>query len=484
MSIQEKDVQSPLDEHHQPKSFARRLATWGVELRGIEPVSVEERTDTQYNKICWVFCSSNLTILTFSAGSLGPAVFGLNVADSCIVIVTVILFCAIFPAYFATWGASLGMRQMVLARYSFGYYGVIVPCVLNLLGVFGFSAANCIVGGQALASVTNGHLSWTVGIIIFTLISVIVSFFGYKFLHWYERIAWIPILATFIVILGLGGKHLGNPSPLTPITVSAILGFAGTQAGLMIAWAGYAADYATYLQPYGTSRRIFLYAYAGLAMPTIFTGCIGAAIAGVAGSVPSWNDAYAGGNVGGLLNAVLEPAGDFGKFLTVILSFSVAANLASTFYSSSLNFQVIIPRLVVVPRYVFTLITAAIVLAISIVGAHRFYTAISNFLGLFGYWVAVFVSVLLIEHLIFRSNNFVDYDTDAWNVPGRLPSGLAAIGCGFLTFGLVVPTISQVWFTGPIARTTGDLGFEVALVLSALLYLPLRWLEIKVAGHL
>lgn len=76
-----------------------------------------------------------------------------------------------------------------------------MPCVLNLLGVFGFSAANCILGGQALASVSNGHLSWTyvhiyefevqalslkrsVGIVIFTVISVIISFFGYRFLHW------------------------------------------------------------------------------------------------------------------------------------------------------------------------------------------------------------------------------------------------------------------------------------------------------------
>ena len=86
---------------------------------------------------------------------------------------------------------------------------------------------------------------------------------------------------------------------------------------------------------------------------------IGAAIAGVAGSVPAWNDAYVGGNVGGLLNAVLAPAGGFGKFLTVILSLSVAANLASIFYTASLNFQVIVPRLVAVPRYIFTLVTAA-----------------------------------------------------------------------------------------------------------------------------
>ena len=128
--------------------------------------------------------------------------------------------------------------------------------------------------------------------------------------------------------------------------------------------------------------------------------------------------------------------------------------------------------------------TNSSVLPISIIGAHKFYTAISNFLSLLGYWASVFVSVLFIEHLVFRSNNFANYDTTAWNVPGRLPCGLAAVGCGFLTFGLVIPSISQVWFTGPIARTTGDLGFEVALVLSALVYLPLRWLEIRVTGRL
>ena len=73
----------------------------------------------------------------------------------------------------------------------------------------------------------------------------------------YERIAWVPILATFVVLLGLGGKHLGNPSPPTPVTISAILGFAGTQAGFMITWSGYAADYATYLQSHGASSVLF-----------------------------------------------------------------------------------------------------------------------------------------------------------------------------------------------------------------------------------
>lgn len=92
--------------------------------------------------------------------------------------------------------------------------------------------------------------------------------------------------------------------------------------------------------------------------------------------------------------------------------------------------------------------------------------------------------VLIIEHVYFRSNKFSNYNLDDWNDPKRLPWGLGALGAGVLSFALVIPCMSQVWFTGPIAKKTGDLGFEVALVLSGILYPPIRWLEIKLMGHL
>ncbi|PPQ80372.1 hypothetical protein CVT26_008273 [Gymnopilus dilepis] len=484
--------------------WMRRLATWGVEERGIVPVPLEERTDEQYSKLCFVWFSSNLTILTFSIGTLGPVIFDLGLRDSCLVILLFNLFCTIFPAYFSTWGAHLGMRQMTLSRYSFGYYGVIVPCVLNLLGIIGFCTLNCILGGQALASVTDGRLSWTIGIVIFTVMSVIVSFFGYKFLHWFERVAWIPVLIGFIIAAGVGGKHLTNLPPTPPATAAGILGFVGQQAGFMITWSGYSADYGAYLQPKGSSWKVFTYAYLGLFLPNvwrlslhtvvfqsddslflqIFVQSFGVAVAIAATTIPSWNDGFAGGNVGGLIEAIYQPLGNFGKFLTVIMSLSVAPNLVSIFYSASLNYQVIVPRLFVVPRYIFTLLTAAIVLPLAIVGAHRFDAAITNFLGLIGYWASAYVIILLIEHFYFRSNKFSNYDLDIWNDPKRLPWGLAALGAGVLSFALVIPCMSQVWFTGPLAKKTGDLGFEVALVLSGILYPPLRWLEIKSMGHI
>ena len=88
-----------------------------------------------------------------------------------------------------------------------------------------------------------------------------------------------------------------------------------------------------------------------------------------------------------------------------------------------------------------------------------------------------FVSALCVEHLYFRKGNFAYYDVQSWNVPSQLPTGAAALGACALSFALVIPSMSQVWYTGPIARKTGDIGFEVAIAPTALLYIPLRKLE-------
>ena len=76
-------------------------------------------------------------------------------------------------------------------------------------------------------------------------------------------------------------------------------------------------------------------------------------------AVPEWQRGYEGGNVGGLLEAMLHPVKGFGKFLTVLLSLSVAANIAATFYSISINMQILVPSLLSVPRYVFSIVATA-----------------------------------------------------------------------------------------------------------------------------
>ncbi|KIM74151.1 hypothetical protein PILCRDRAFT_828567 [Piloderma croceum F 1598] len=459
--------------------WSKQLLTWGVEARGIRPVHIDQRTDTQFSKIFFIWFTMNFNILSFSAGTLGPAVFGLGLRESCLVILFFNLLCCILPAYLTTWGPKLGLRQMVQARYSFGYYGVILPCIFNLIGMCGFCILNSILGGQTLAAVADNDLSWSVGIVIIAVISLLISFCGYKVLNWYERLAWLPVLIVFVVALGVGGKHLTNPPPSEPATASVILSFASTIAGFVITYSPLSSDFTSYFQPDVSSVKIFLYSYIGFLLPIVSLQCLGAAVAINAPLVPVWNTGYTDGNVGGLLEAMLRPTGNFGKFLTVLLSLSVTGNIAATFYSMSLNIQVFIPWLVIVPRYVFSLLATAVVVPLAIVGSHRFYNTLTDFLGLIGYWASAYGAIILLEHFLFRRGDFTLYDLQNWNLPRKLPTGVAALAAGIASVSLIVLCMDQAWFVGPIAETTGDIGFEVAFCMSGILYVPFRWLEIR-----
>ena len=92
------------------------------------------------------------------------------------------------------------------------------------------------------------------------------------------------------------------------------------------------------------------------------------------------------------------------------------------------------------------------------------------------------MSVICVEHFYFRRGNFALYDLRSWNVPHQLPLGAAALGAPLLSFAVVIPSMNQVWYTGPIARKIGDIGFEAAVVITALCYIPLRSLEKRRRG--
>jgi hypothetical protein len=74
----------------------------------------------------------------------------------------------------------------------------------------------------------------------------------------YERIAWLPVLITFIIASVVGGKHLSHPAPATPATASAVLSFASTLAGFSISFSSLSTDCTSYYRP-NVSRFLKFY---------------------------------------------------------------------------------------------------------------------------------------------------------------------------------------------------------------------------------
>ena len=85
---------------------------------------------------------------------------------------------------------------------------------------------------------------------------------------------------------------------------------------------------------------------------------------------------------------------------------------------------------------------------------------------------------MLCEHFVFRQCDFSQYNIDDWDNPHQLPLGAAAALAFVGAFGIIVPSMSQAWYTGPIANAgTGDIGVLTGFVVSAVLYLVLRTVE-------
>lgn len=116
---------------------------------------------------------------------------------------------------------------------------------------------------------------------------------------------------------------------------------------------------------------------------------------------------------------------------------------------------------------------------LAITASTHFETALVNFLAVIGYYASPFAAVVLVEHIVFRKSAEY-YDVTTWNSLQRLPTGWAGMAAFVCSFGLIIPSMDQVWYVGPIAASgTGDIGFEVGFFGAALLYWIFRTIELR-----
>lgn len=290
--------------------------------------------------------------------------------------------------------------------------------------------------------------------------------------------------------LGSSGKF-NSLLPLArgPAEAGSILSFAASVFGFAAGWSSYAADYTVY-QPENSSRwKIFSWTFVGLIIPLIFGEVLGAAVMTAAATDPAYETAYETSGIGGILAAVLvPPLGHFGSFCLVILALSIVANNCPNIYSVALSMQVLSSKTQRIPRFAWSLIATCVYIGISIPGYSMFESWLENFMLIIGYWLAIYDGIALTEHFLFRDGRRggggggYGYEVEEYDVPGRLPPGMAAVSAfGVGVVGAVLG-MAQVWFTGPVGALCGgafggDVGFELAFVFSAVSYAVFRAIE-------
>ncbi|GAA5944113.1 purine-cytosine permease family protein [Sporobolomyces koalae] len=466
------------------------------EKLGLETRSVERVPEDQRDHHMFFWFSVNLSFSCLGTGFLGSLYFTLDFPTSMAVIwLGTALGCTV-SATTAILGPKYGLRTMVLSRFAGGFIGTGIFSLLNAVTQIAYAVTAALAAAQALRAINHG-LTLTVGVVVSTVITLVVCLGGYRILHYWERYAWMVCFTIYIIILGLGRKGDYDVHKLTETMDTGraltgdVLSFLGIMFSVGSGWTSIAADYNMTLPANTPAVPIWIATYFGTWLPIAFTCSLSATFA--AFTKASYATAFEEESLGGVVGEILKPAGGFGKFLLVILCLSVtSANVANT-YSGALCLQSLHPILMKVPRIFFVIIFTAIYLVLAIVGKDNYSRILGDFAAILAYYTAFFSCILFLEVFWFRRKNgrLGPINADHYADYSKLAPGWACLGAILCSIGIVVPSMAESYYTGPIALAVtqpdsnygGDLGFELCYAVAAITYPIFRTLEIRYFGR-
>ncbi|CAK7273169.1 Vitamin B6 transporter [Sporothrix epigloea] len=470
---------------------AKLESTLGLEARGIERVPEDQRvrkvTFGDYVQMTLIWFSANLTLNNLAIGVLGPATFYLGMTDSMLLGVFGIIAGSLGTAYISTFGPMSGNRTLVLARYTMGWWPSKLCVLLNIVIMLGYGLVDSLLTGQLFSIVSGGSMTIIVGTIIAAVLALIVATVGIKLFHVYERYAFVPQICVLFILIGVAAPYFDTSikaSGSSTVVFADRFSYFMLCASPPLAWSPAGADFFVYFPPDAKRRWVFLSTLTGLAVGSFFPLLLGVGLACGAQTNPAWGAAFEI-SVGALVNEALSPLGVFGKICSVILGLGLIANNVPGQYSAALSFQLLGRWFRILPRFVWVIIGTVIYTVLACAGRDHFSDIFTDFLALMGYWCIMWVLMTLCEELIFRRGDRW-YNWDDWHRQERLPIGLAALAAFCIGWVGAVLSMWEVYFTGPIAKMVGDgidLGLPVGGSWAVLVYVPLRYLELKYVGR-
>lgn len=445
-----------IDVASEPRDYGSKVAT--VEPGGVEFIPLAERHGSPV-QLLWTWASPNLEFATVFVGVIGTLFFGLSFTQAAIAIVIGTALGAVTHGYLSTMGPRTGLPQMVASRSAYGFWGNALPAVISsVMAGIGWFAVNSVSGALALASLTD--LPGVVCLLVVVGIQVVVAFFGYNFVHVFERFAF-PVLAVIFLVATV--IVLTKADPGAPSGGGGFGGFmllASASFGYAAGWNPYASDYSRYLAP--DTSRVRVFAYAGLG---IFVSCVVLELAGAA-AVTAGPDPFLGNPTTAFTDLLPGVMSDL-TLLAIALG-AVCANVLNI-YSGSMAFLTLEIRL---PSHIRRALVGGV---FGVIGFFVAWSGLSdaghkyeNFLLVIAYWVAPWLGVILTDRLLRRGTSSVG----------------AMVTLGYRNWAgpiaFVVATIVSVWlfsaqtrYVGPVPDAhpgVGDLTPVVGFLLAAGLY--------------
>jgi nucleobase:cation symporter-1, NCS1 family len=310
--------------------------------------------------------------------------------------------------------------------------------------------------------------------ILLSLAITVVTIYGYRAIHRFERVVSAIAAIAFIVITiqlftqnDVGKAWSAGGADGTAGTFLLIVAIAATW---QITYAPYVADYSRYLPSNTSISASFWWTYAGTVIAAIWMMSLGSIAVAVAG------DAFNKGSSDFLVD--LAPAG-WGWTISIVIILGIAAvqvlNLYGMFMSSTTTIDALKPlRMHTSTRVWFIVIAAIVGTAVGILGQNNFLEYFSSFILFLSYFLIPWTAINLADFYLVRKGKYdLPAIFDSHGIYGKV--NWRAMIAYVVAILVEVPFVNSTFYVGPFVAPLGDadLSWIVGMVVAAVLYVVL-----------
>jgi nucleobase:cation symporter-1, NCS1 family len=452
----------------QPRQRAERLAQ--IEVRSIDHIPAGERHGRVRDQFTLWF-GLNANIFPVVLGGV-VVLMGVNFLWACITITLGIVVGLTLVGFHAIQGPKLGVPQMIQSRGQFGFYGAVLVFAASIVLDFGFLAAQLVIQADAM-NLLVPSVNIPAWIAILTVPVVVLTIYGYDWIHRWQRWMTLVLGVTFVVVFiqalargGLTGQVAGTHPPSAALFMAAT----GLFVIAMVSWAPYVSDYSRYLPETVSRSKTFWAVVLGCAIPQTLCAVLGAYLTGLLPHAPS------------TVAAVGEVAG---QWALPVMAVSLIGSDVANAYTGMLAVASIVScfrnvRRSVAMRVIGSLLVIAAGTGSALLGYQQFVNNLANFLNVLLYVFIPWSAINLTDYYLVKHGSYdvASFFTPRGRYGGYLWRGLIAYA---LAVAVQVPFIDQAFYTGPLVRTLGgiDVSWVVGGVAGFLFYL----IALHVPGH-
>ena len=446
---------------------SRARSRLGLEIRSIDYIPETERHGRVRDQAPFWFLS-NFQFFAIAIGFVGPSL-GLSLGWTALAGALGIAIGTVFQAFHASQGAEMGLPQMIQSRAQFGYRGVVVPLVGDMISLVGYN----VVGAVLISEGAHGlwGVDRTVCILAVSLTAGALPIWGHDWLHRaFRMLFWISLPLFSALSLAIVFGKAGGATPVHGgFNWPAFLTQLASAVSLNVTAAPYVSDYTRYLPTRTGRRSIIASVFAGSAVSGVWLIALGGWLAthmGVTDGLVAIR--LAGDNIAPGLGSILAAVSI--AALTATMGMSSYSGMLTAFTTADSLHHL---RPTQPARIGIILLLTAMGFGVAAAFGGDAVSWLNGMLVVVLYFLIPWTAVNLVDYFWVRRGRYAILDLftplgiyGAWGV-----RGLAAYAVGFgasLPF-FVVPGL----FTGPLAARLGgvDFGWLVGLAVSGGAYL-------------